>query len=139
MVPEWLDDEGRMQDMILSELDERTVKMFKTVLSCDDGLRLLRFLAINAHTLLTIEDIAFNMKLSYTAVERCLQTLMDMSLVKRMEVVGVVLYGLTDNLEVRQEIHDLVEWQERWETRLARIAKVVEGNAPHTQRGLENG
>lgn len=139
MVPEWLDDEGRMQDMVLSELDERTRKLFEAVLSCENGLLLLRFLAINEHTLLTIEDIAFNMKLSYTAVERCLRTLMDMKLVKRMEVVGVVLFGLTDDVDIRQQIHDLVEWQERWQNRITRIAQVVEGTAPQTQRGLEDG
>lgn len=139
MVPRWLDDEGQMQDMILSELDERTLRLFKSVLSCEDGLRLLRFLAINEHTLLTIEDIAFNMKFPYATVETCLHSLMDMRLVKRMEVVGVVLFGLTDDIEMREEIHNLVKWQERWLTRLARIAKVVEGSAPQGQRGLDNG
>ncbi len=136
MVPEWLDDDRRMQDMILSELDERTLDMFKRVLSCDEGLPLLRFLTINEQTLLTVEDIAFNMNLPYTTVERCLHALMGMNLVKRMEVVGVVLFGLTDDVEMRQETHDLVEWQERWQNRIARIAKVVEGTAPQTQRGL---
>jgi hypothetical protein len=139
MVPEWLDDEGRMQDMILSELDERTRTLFQTVLSCEDGLPLLRFLTINEHTLLTVEDIAFNLKLPYLSVERCLHAFGDMSLVKRIEVVGVVLFGLTDDDQACKAIHDLVEWQERWQHRIARIAQVVEGTVPQTQRGLEDG
>lgn len=139
MVPEWLDDGGRMQDMILSELDERTVKLFKSVLSYENGLPLLRFLAINEHTLLTVEDIAFNMSLPYATVETRLHALMEMRLVKRMEVVGVVLFGLTNDIEMREEIHDLVEWQERWQKRIARIAQVVEGTTPPAQRGPEDG
>lgn len=139
MVPEWLDDEGRMQDMILSELDVRTRTLFKTVLSFENGLALLRFLAINEHTLLTLEDIAFNLKLPYASIERCLNAFMDMGLVKRIEVVGVVLFGLTDDDQVCKQIHDLVEWQERWQDRIARIAHVVEGTAQERQRGLENG
>jgi hypothetical protein len=139
MIPEWLDDEGRMQDMILSELDVPVRTLFKTVLSCDDGLPLLRFLTINEHTLLTVEDIAFNLKLPYASVEKCLDAFMDMSLVIRMEVAGVVLFGLTDDVQLGKEIHDLVEWQERWQHRIARIAKVVEGMTPQTQRGLEDG
>jgi predicted transcriptional regulator len=138
MVPEWLDDGGRMQDMILSELDEHTVMLFKSVLSYENGLPLLRFLAINEHTLLTVEDIAFNMGLPYATVETCLHALMDMRLVRRIEVVGVVLFGLTDDIEMRKEIHHLVEWQERWQKRIARIAQVVEGIAPPPQRGSED-
>ncbi len=114
MVPDWLDDEGQMQDMILSELDEPTLKLFKKVMLCHYGLLLLRFLTINEHTLLTIEDIAFNMNLPYTTVERCLQSLLEMKLARRMDIVGVVLFGLTEDEETRKDIHNLVDWQVRW-------------------------
>ncbi len=139
MVPEWLDDEKRMQDMVLSELDGRTRRLCEAVLSCDDGLPLLRFLAINAQTFLTEEDIAFNLGFSFSRVETCLRELIEMGLIKRIEVVGVVLFGLTDDAEMREAIDELTEWQNRWQTRLARLEHVIEGNVPRKQRGMGHG
>ncbi len=139
MFPEWLDDDRRLHDVVLSELDVRARQVFDEALTCPDGLPLLRFISLNSQTLLTIEDIAFNTGLSYERIETCLQKLLDIGLVRQVQVVGIVLFGLTDDPDKRETVNNLVQWQERWQDRLARLEHIVEGTIRAQGRRTDHG
>ncbi len=139
MLPEWIDDDKRLHDMVLSELDVHARRLFEEVQACPDGLRLLRFISLNSHTLLSIEDIAFNLGLGFAQIEKSLQKLSEMGLVRRVQVVGVVLFGSTDDPDTRETVKELVEWQERWQDRLDRLQSIVEGVPPQKGRRTSHG
>lgn len=127
-----LDDEQLIQDWMLEGAKQQMRVLFGWVHMLADGFRLLRFLHLNANTLMTMEDIAYLLKQPLAAVERNLYAMVDFGLVRWTDVAGLAFFGLTTDLERRQVVRELYEWQNCWRARQARIGQVINGKAENS-------
>jgi len=126
---QWLDDEQLVQDLMLRDLGQQVRDLFDQVRALDGGFPLLRFLAANANTLMTIEDIAYFLKKQIAEVEPSLFAMVDIGLARYADVVGLAFFGLTSDPARRQRVRELCDWQDRWNTCLARIGDRFNGKA----------
>jgi hypothetical protein len=126
---EWFDDESVLRSMLLTELDEHTRTLFKQLGMLHCGIQLVRFLVDNKHTLATVEGIAYHLNEPPAKVEADVHALEKLGLVRQVEVADLALFGVTVDSNGRQSMHDLCTWQERWQVRLARIERAIDGKA----------
>ena len=124
---EWFDDESVLRSMLLTELDEHTRMLFKQLCMLNCGIQLVRFLVENKHTLATVEGIAYHLNEPPAKVEADVQELENLGLVRQVEVADLALFGVTMDLNREQLMRDLCAWQERWQLRLARIERAIDG------------
>jgi hypothetical protein len=115
--------------MLLTELDEHTRALFKQLYRLHCGIQLVRFLVENTHTLATVEGIAYHLNEPPAKVEADIQELANLGLVRQVEAADLTLFGVTVDSNRRQSMHELCTWQERWQVRLARIERAIEGKA----------
>ncbi len=64
--------------------------------------------------------------------------MIELGLARRVEVVGLTLFGITEDKEKQQLMRSLCEWQDRWQTRLARIGRVVGGKRNSLAKSTES-
>jgi hypothetical protein len=126
---EWFDDESVLPSALLTELDEHTRALFKQLCRLHCGIQLVRFLIENKHTLATVEGIAYHLNEPPVKVDADVQELANLGLVRQVEVADLALFGLTMDSNRRQSMHDLYAWQERWQVRLSRIERAIDGKA----------
>ncbi len=126
---QWLDDETHIRQLVLEELGAGTKDLFAQVSLFECGCSLLRFLDQHANTLMTIDDIAYHLVEPYEEVACSLEKMIEMGLVRRVEAAGLVLYGVSQEMDERRLIHDLCQWQDRWLARLAEIERVINGKS----------
>jgi hypothetical protein len=124
---EWFDDESVLRSMLLTELDEHTRMLFKQLCMLNCGIQLVRFLVENKHTLATVEGIAYHLNEPPAKVRVDVQGLENLGLVRQVEVADLALFGVTMDLNREQLMRDLCAWQERWQLRLARIERAIDG------------
>lgn len=126
---EWFDDESVLRSMLLTELDEHARALFKQLCLLNCGIQLIRFLLENKHTLATVEGIAYHLNEPPAKVESDVQELENLGLVRQVDVADLALVGVTVDSNRRQLMRDLCAWQERWQVRLARIERAIDGKA----------
>jgi|SRR5581483_9777685 hypothetical protein len=129
---EWLDDESLAQHMLLEEMQRNVKALFAQVCALDCGCALLRFLDANPRTLLALDDIAYHVHASPALVESGLQGMVDLSLARRVDILGVAFFGATTDPGRQALVRELCLWQDRWHSRLERLERLVDGKiAPH--------
>ena len=117
----------QIEEMMLAELEPKLRELFTQVKGLGCGWSILRLLYQRANALMMVDDIAYHVGESRKAVERDLEALIDLGLARKVELAGAKFFGLTEDPELRQAVHDLCSWQERWRHRLAQIASAVDG------------
>ncbi len=126
---QWLDEERLMQEMILDGAPKQVWDLFDQISALDCGFPLMRFLDANANTLKTMDDIAYFLRQSRALVENTLCAMVDLHLARRVEIAGFTFFGITDDVERQQIVHDLCVFIDRWHKRLERIERVLDGKA----------
>lgn len=126
---DWLEDESLLQAMILEELEPQARELFARISGLDCGCPLLRFLDDHPHELMAIDDIAYHVIEPQEAVARSLRSMMELGLAQCVDVPGLTLFGLTKDRNKQQLVRGLCAWQDRWEARLARIGRVLNGKS----------
>jgi hypothetical protein len=129
MNPEWFDDDSVLRSVLLTELDEHTRVLFKQLCTLNCGIQLVRFLVENKHTLATVAGIAYHLNEAPAKVEDDIQELENLGLVRQVDVADLTLFGVTMDSDRRQLMRDLCAWQERWQLRLVRIERAIDGKA----------
>lgn len=124
---EWFDDESVLRSVLLTELDEHTRVLFKQLCMLNCGIQLVRFLVENKHTLATVDGIAYHLNEAPAKVEGDVQELENLGLVRQVDVADLALFGVTMDSDRRQLMRNLCAWQERWQLRLARIERAIDG------------
>lgn len=115
-----------LETLLLAELGQLERNLFAQVASLPCGIPLLAFLHEQPNTFSTLDSITFRLNKSQSAVESSLQGLLKLGLVQRLDV-GLTLWSLTSDAEMRQAAGELVQWQNRWRVRLARVEQAIEG------------
>ena len=123
----WLDDETLTQDRVFEGVTKPMWDLFERVRALDCSFPLLHLLDADDATLRTIDGIAFHLKKVNAVVAHDLNALVAIGPARRVELDGVVFFGITANLAQRQLTRDLCDWQDVWNTRLALMARVVNG------------
>ena len=103
--------------------------LFKQLCTLNCGIQLVRFLVENKHTLATVAGIAYHLNEAPAKVEGDIQELENLGLVRQVDVADLTLFGVTMDSDRRQLMRDLCAWQERWQLRLARIGRALDGKA----------
>ncbi len=132
---DWFDDDSALQDMLLDEMGENVRALFEQLQGLDGGLLLLRFLNDQKSTLMTAEDIAFQLSIAPAAAHERLLALEELGLVQRVEVAGLTLFGLHTAEAPSQLVADLLRWQDLWHERLSRIENFVDGDSADRSPG----
>ena len=134
---EWLDDETVLPSVLLTELNEHTRALFQQIRTFNCGMSIVRFLVENEHTLVTVEGIAFHLNESPVKVAGDIKALEELDLARRVvvNVADLVLFGVTRDSGRRQLMRDLCAWQERWQLRLARIDRTIDGKVVEVENG----
>lgn len=122
-----VDDESRIERILFDELGTKPRELFDRVRGIDCGCALLRFLDANANSLITVDDIAYHLVETSVMVERGIYALLDLGLVRCVDVEGLVFFGITADSEQRQNVRELCDWQDRWHARLLKIERMVSG------------
>ncbi len=130
---DWLDDESLTRDALLAELENTVRTTFLHVCSLDCGCALLRFLVARANTQFTVEDIAYHLHESCGVVECNLLSLVDLRLARQVHVVGLTLFGLTTDPEMKRLVHELCGWQDRWHARLLKVERAIYVKTGHLE------
>ena len=127
MNPKWLDDESVLPSVVLTELDEHTRVLFQQLCTLNCGMQLVRFLVENMRTLTTVAGIAYHLNEPPAKVKGDIQELENLGLVRQVDVADLTLFGATMDSDRRQLMRDLYTWQQRWQLRLARIKRAIDG------------
>ncbi len=135
---EWLDDESHIQEIVFEELEPQARELFTRISGLDGGCALLRFLDDHLHALMAIDDIAYHVIEPQAVVETSLRVMIELGLARRVEVVGLTLFGITEDKEKQQLMRGLCAWQDRWQVRLARIGRVVGGKRNSLGKSIES-
>lgn len=123
----WLDDERIVQDMLLEDAENHVRDLLYALQALKCGFDLLLFLATKANSLMAVEDIAYFIEQPPTTIKNTLETLVDLGLARRADVVGLAFFGLTADSKQQQTIRDLLTWRTKWRTRADRIGSVIDG------------
>jgi hypothetical protein len=118
------DNEQIAQNLILSELDEKSRALFDQICDRQCGLELLRFLSTHANSLHTIEDIAFYVGKTYAEAECGLSALLELGFARRLDVMGLSFFGALSDPVHAKLVSSFFAWQDRWCTFIAKIARV---------------
>ncbi len=124
---QWPDDETRIRQIVLDDLGAGMRQMFAQISAVDGGWALLRFLDQNPKTLMTLEDIAFQVGQSRSTTEKAERVMMELSLMRSVGAAGLTLFGMTEDPDKRRLVHALCSWQDHWHARLAGIERVING------------
>lgn len=124
---DWSSDESLVHDLLFADLDETEQALFERVHAINGGCALLYLLDRSPTQQLTVEDIASQVQAPAPTVERSLQALADLRLLRRAEIEGIAFYGLSDEPARRPLIDALFAWQDRWHARLAHLTDLVDG------------
>ncbi len=133
-----VDGDNVLERLLLAELDLNTQATFSEVATLSHGILLLAFLDANPNTLSAADAIAFRLGEDQEEIAESLRGLRRLGLVRRLDV-GPTLWGLTDDPEKRDLVRTLVEWQNRWKVRLARLDRVVWGTPCEGQKQDHDG
>ncbi len=133
MVMQLVEGESLLQVLVLAELDEKQRSVFKQIAAFDCGMPLLSFLDHNSNTFSTVDAIAFRLGESNRAVASTLQGLLELGLARCLQV-GPTLWGLSDDPERRELVRNLVNWQKRWQARLAEVERTISGTTGKKER-----
>ncbi len=123
------DDENTLREFVFDDAPERVRDLIERVSALDSGLALLRFLHVNANSLMTIDDLAYHLQTPQTAVASTLSALLGLGLVQWVDVAGLAFFGITSDPDARRLADDVCHWQDRWHTRLEHIERLVDGAA----------
>ncbi len=124
---QWLNDEQLIQESIIKEMPERTRELFEQVAELDGGVPLLRLLDSNPNTLKSLDDLAYNLHQPESTVANTLHALVNLGLVRWVNVAGLGFFGLTTDWNGRETVRQICAWQDRWHARLARLGRMVDG------------
>lgn len=121
------DDMSFVQTVFLEGLSIRLRDVFDRICSLDCGWPLLIFLNDNPNVLMTDDDFAYLVDEQAPMVQSNLYAMIDLGLIRQIEVAGITLFGMTRNPEMRQVVRDLCAWQNQWRKRLAQIDQLING------------
>ena len=122
--PYLFDHEQMAQDLVMSELDEKSKSLLALIYERKCGIELMRFLNARANSLHTIDDIAFYVGKTGTEVEAGLNALVELGFARRLDVMGLVFFGAPSDPAHRRLLSSLCAWQDRWSTFIARLARI---------------
>ncbi len=128
MVVQQIGADFPLESLLLAELGQLARELFEQVASLPCGIPLLSFLHDHPNTFSTVDSIAFRLNQSHESVESSLHGLLRLRLVQRLDV-GPTLWSLTNDSRMRDAAGELVEWQNRWRVRLARVEQAIEGKS----------
>ncbi len=121
------DDESRLRDLLLSELDEEERELLICVHRLGNGCAILGYMDEHPNELLTLDDLAFHIRESRRQLEPSVRELLALRLLRRKDLADMTFYGLAEAPAIRSHVHELFNWQRGWHTRLARIENMVSG------------
>ena len=123
-----LDDESKLRDMILDNLDDKERELFVQVHRFNRGCAIMGYLDAHPNELLTMDDLSFHLQESTWVLEPGVRGLAALGLLRRMDVQDMTFFGLTEETATRRKVHELFNWQRGWHTRLARVENLVDGH-----------
>ncbi len=129
MVELELDDESKLQDLILDDLNEGARELFVQVHRLNGGCAILHYLDAHPNEMLTGDDLAFHLQEPRRMLEPSLGGLIALGLLRRMDVEDRTFFGLVKEPAKRVQVHELFNWQRDWHTRLARVENLVDGHS----------
>ncbi|MGE5141345.1 MAG: hypothetical protein ACM3JD_17900 [Rudaea sp.] len=124
-----LDDEARLRDLLLNDLEETERELFARVHRLAGGCALLGYLDDHPREMLSVDDLAFHAHEPAARVETTLRELIALGLLRRMDVSGMTFFGLVEAPAARRQVHELFNWQRGWHGRLARLENLVNGHS----------
>ncbi len=120
-----------IEEMMLAELEPELRELYTQLSRMECGASILRFFRRRPKVLIVIDDIVYYVDGSRPAVERALEGLIALDLLRRVQLPGLELFGLTQNPEKREAVCKLCAWQERWYQHLTRMASWIDGESGH--------
>lgn len=115
--------------VLVNGMDENARALFEQASRLQGGLALLRFLNENANALLTVEDLAFQVKQPAVQVGRNIRKLVEWGWARELELPDCAWFGLTRDAGKRKVIVELFRWQNRWLAKLERLKLALDGAA----------
>lgn len=115
-----------LTSLLLAELGECERSLFEQLASLKCGIPLLSFFHDNPNTYSTVDSIAFRISSTHRDVEVGLAQLDELGIVARLDV-GLTLWGLSSEERIRQCVQNVMDWQKRWQVRLAKVDLAVRG------------
>ncbi len=119
--------EQEIQALPFQDLDERKRSLLARIHQLDCGCPLVRFMIERPRELLTADDIAFHLQQSPSCIEGTLHRLIELGLARRQEVTGIAFFGLGRESGWSKLAQELCAWQQRWQSRLTRLQKLLTG------------
>jgi len=122
-----IDDETHTREIVLEDLGGDARDLYGKLGALRCGHLIFRLFVARENTFWTVDDIAYYICQSSTGVTRDLESLVELGVARRVDAAGVSLYGVTDDPTLQSAMHDLFNWQVRWQTRLQRINRMILG------------
>ncbi len=123
------DDESKLRDLIMENLDDEERELFIQVHRLSGGCGIMGYLDAHPSEMLTLDDLAFHLHESPWVLDPGVRGLAALGLLRRMDVQDMIFFGLTEERASRAQIHELFNWQRDWHTRLARVENLVDGHS----------
>ncbi len=123
------DDEAKLRDLIMENLDDEERELFIQVHRLSSGCAIMGYLDAHPNEMLTSDDLAFHLQEALRSLDSSVRGLSALGLLRRMDVRDAAFFGLTETQAKRVQVHQLFNWQHGWHTRLARIENLVDGHA----------
>ncbi len=117
------------EDKMLAELEPQARELFAQLRRLDSSYLIMRFLWRHINTLMTLEDIAYEIGKREDIVAHTLEELSNLGLARKVDAAGVRFFGVTSDPELRQAMRDLWRWHDRWDQRLAELERMLKGQA----------
>ncbi len=124
-------DENKLRDLILDDLNQEERDLFMRVHRLNAGCEIMGFVDEHPNEMLTIDDLAFHLQEPRGAIDPSVRDLFRLGLLRRMDVSGITFFGLAEDPGTREQVHELFNWQRGWHRRLARIENLVDGRPHH--------
>ncbi len=121
-------EEARLRDMVLDDLNEEERDLFMRVHRLDAGCEIMGYVDQHQNEMLTVDDLAFHLQEPRGAIDPSVRNLVGWGLLRRMDVRGTTFFGLAEDPGTREQVHALFNWQRGWHRRLARIENLVDGH-----------
>ncbi len=124
-------EEARLRDMVLDDLNQEERDLFMRVHRLSAGCEIMGYADQHPNEMLTMDDLAFHLQEPRDAVDPSVRNLVRLGLLRRMEVTGTTFFGLPEDDGTREQVHLLFNWQRGWHRRLSRIENLVDGRPHH--------
>lgn len=128
---ESLDDQMFSQEMLLADLSDDAKTLFAELARFQYCLQILYYLRSNASTMLTANDLAYHLAKPPGTIDKDLATLAQLGLAQTISVAGITMYQFATNPARQKVAQELCAWQDRWETRIKEIVRLIWGSNSH--------